>query len=84
MAHDRLRYSYAATTISQTMNDFATLLRRCHVLRLRATPPEELEKLRARQGPILKAYDDATFEALVAAAAGEGQVHLAPLRSLNR
>ena len=68
---------YAVTTINQTMNVFAMMLRRCHVLRLRSTPPEELEKLRARQGAIAKAYDDATFEALVAEAAAEEPGHLA-------
>lgn len=68
---------YAATTINQTMNVFGMMLKRCHVLRLRTTPPEELEKLRARQGSIPKAYDDATFEALVAAAAAAGLEHLA-------
>ncbi|MDC0716185.1 tyrosine-type recombinase/integrase [Nannocystis bainbridge] len=71
------KQGYAATTINQTMNVFAMMLKRCHVLRLRTTPPEELEKLRERQGSIPKAYDDATFEALVAAAAEEGPEHLA-------
>ena len=71
------KQGYAATTINQTMNVFGTMLKRCHVLRLRTTPPEELEKLRERQGSIPKAYDDATFEALVAAAAEEGPEHLA-------
>ncbi|MBA3547979.1 MAG: hypothetical protein H0T76_15960 [Nannocystis sp.] len=60
--------AYAVTTINQTMNVFGMMLKRCHVLRLRANPPEQLEKIRDRQPPIPKAYDDATFEALVAAA----------------
>ncbi len=59
---------YAATTINQTMNVFGMMLKRCHVLRLRTAPPEEIEKIRDRRLPIPKAYDDATFEALVAAA----------------
>jgi len=68
---------YAATTINQTMNVFAMMLKRCHVLRLRSTPPEEIEKMRDRQPPIPKAYDDATFEALVAAAVELGPEYAA-------
>ena len=71
------RHGYAAATINQTMNVFGMMLKRCHVLRLRSTPPEGLEKLRGRQGAVSKAYDDATFEALVVAAAEEGPGHLA-------
>lgn len=68
---------YAAATINQTMNVFGMLLKRCHVLRLRATPPEHLEKIRDRQQPVAKAYDDATFEALVAAAVELGPEYAA-------
>ncbi|MBZ5709360.1 tyrosine-type recombinase/integrase [Nannocystis pusilla] len=68
---------YAATTINQAMNVFGMMLKRCHALRLRTTPPEELEKIRDRQQPIPKAYDDATFEALVAAATELGPEYTA-------
>lgn len=71
------KQDYAATTINQTMNVFGMLLKRCHALRLRSTSPEELEKLRERQGATSKAYDDATFEALVMAAKEEGPECLA-------
>ncbi len=71
------KQGYAVTTINQTIDDFAMLLKRCHVLRLRTKPPEELAKLRVRQVSVPKAYDDATFEALVVAAAEEGPEHLA-------
>jgi integrase len=70
-------HGYAATTINQTMNVFGMMLKRCHVLRLRATPPEQLEKIRDRQPPIPKAYDDATFEALIAAAVELGPEYTA-------
>lgn len=59
---------FASATINQTMNVFSMLLKRCHVLRLRPTAPERIEKSRERQQVVPKAYDDATFEALVAAA----------------
>lgn len=68
---------YATTTINQTLNVFGMMLKRCHVLHLRATPPEKLEKIRDRQPPIPKAYDDATFEALVAAAVELGPEYAA-------
>lgn len=68
---------YAVTTINQTMSVFGMLLKRCYILRLRTTPPEELEKVRERQRPTPKAYDDATFEALVAAAAELGPEYFA-------
>jgi hypothetical protein len=64
---------FASTTINQTMNVFGMLLKRCHVLRLRPTARRaELEKSRERQQVVAKAYDDATFEALVAAAGRAG------------
>jgi len=68
---------YASTTINQTMNVFAMMLKRCHVLRLRSTPPEEIEKMRDRQPSTPKAYDDATFQALVAAASELGPEYTA-------
>lgn len=68
---------YATATINQTMNVFGMMLKRCHVLRLRTTPPEHLEKIRDRQPAVAKAYDDATFEALVAAAVELGPEYAA-------
>lgn len=68
---------YATATINQTMNVFSMMLKRCHVLRLRSDAPEELEKLKERQRPTPKAYDDATFEALIAAATKLGPEYLA-------
>jgi len=68
---------YAATTINQTMNVFSMLLKRCYALRLRSTPPGEIEKMRDRQPSTPKAYDDATFQALVAAASELGPEYTA-------
>ncbi|PCC72513.1 Phage integrase family protein [Nannocystis exedens] len=70
---------YATTTINQAMDDFAMMLRRCHVLRLRSAPPEEIEKIRDRQAAVSKAYDDGTFEALVSVATELGPEYAALL-----
>lgn len=68
---------YSVATINQTMRVLASLLARAHALRWRSTPPEKIERVRDRQTPTPKAYDDGTFEALVAAAQEDSPATLA-------
>lgn len=68
---------YSVATINQALAVYASMLGRAHALRWRSTPPGKIERVRDRQPPKPKAYDDGTFEAIVVAAKKDGPATLA-------
>lgn len=68
---------YAVSTINEAMRVFATMLNRCQALKLRGPVTEPIERISERKLKVSKAYDDSTFEALVAEARAFSDEHLA-------
>lgn len=70
---------FLASTINGCIGLFATMLQRMVELKRRTSPVPKLGRVRDRRVKQAKAYDDATFEALLAAASEAGSSHAAVL-----
>lgn len=66
-----------ASTINAHLRLLQHAVKRCHDLGYRPTPGARLETVSDRRVKVPKAYDDATFEAIVSVAAGIDGDHLA-------
>lgn len=63
-----LAAGYAASTINAGIDVYMIALRRLHALRQRGPVVDEIQHVRGRREEVRRAYDDGTYEAMVAAA----------------